>query len=323
LWADDGNFLSARLSHVMIFGLSGLIGLSFAHRPLRFALGIGAVMLATSWYNGPFGQLLFSERSFFGVYRAMHDSEGKFHLIFHGTTLHGAQSLDANKRLQPISYFHPTGPAGQAFKLLSQNGFAKPIAIVGLGAGALACYGKSGQDFVFYEIDAMVERIARNPRLFTYLRDCPPRTSIHLGDARVTLAKAADRSYGMFVLDAFSGDAIPIHLLTREAVELYLSKLVPDGVLLFHISNRYLDLIPVVERVAAELKLTAFLRDDRDVNDAELAEGKQPSTWVIMAREPRLLASFANHAEWHRLRGDHAGTLWTDNYSNILQALRW
>jgi hypothetical protein len=323
LWADRGNVLSGRLAHVLIFGLSGLIGLSFAQRPLRFGLGIAAIMLATGWYSGPFGQVLFSERSFFGVYRALRDGERNFHLIFHGTTLHGAQSLDANKRLQPMSYFHPAGPAGEAFKLLSENGFDKRVAIVGLGAGALACYGKAGQEFVFYEIDALVERIARNSNLFTYLKDCPPRASVQIGDARVTLARATDGSYGMFVLDAFSGDAIPIHLLTREAVELYLSKLVPDGVLLFHISNRYMDLVPVVDRVAADLKLTAFLRHDDEVTEAELAEGKQPSTWAIMAREPKLLEPFASGAGWQALRGDRRGDLWTDNYSNILQVLRW
>jgi len=323
LWADRGDFLSARLAHVLIFSLSGLIGLSFAQRPLRFALGIGAIMLATSWYSGPFGQVLFGERSFFGVYRAMRDSERNFHLIFHGTTLHGAQSLEPKKRLQPMSYFHPSGPAGQAFKLLSENGFDKPVAIVGLGAGALACYGKQGQDFIFYEIDSLVERIARNPNLFTYLKDCPPRTSVQIGDARVTLARAPDRSYGMFILDAFSGDAIPVHLLTQQAVELYLSKLVADGVLLFHISNRYMDLVPVIDRIAAELKLVAFLSHDWEVSEQERAEGKQPSTWVIMARQPSLLAPFQSDSKWKRLTGDLKGELWTDNYSNILRVLRW
>jgi hypothetical protein len=323
LWADRGNVVSARLTHVMIFGLSGLIGLSFARRPLRFGLGIGAIMLATSWYNGPFGQVLFSERSFFGVYRAMREPERNLHVIFHGTTLHGAQNLDPKKRLQPLSYYHPSGPAGEAFAALAENGLDKPVAIVGLGAGAMACYGKPGQDFVFYEIDALVERIARNQALFTYLRDCPPRASVHIGDARVTVAKAADQSYGIFVLDAFSGDAIPIHLLTREAVELYLSKLVPDGVLLFHISNRYMDLVPVVDRVAAELKLTAFLRHDVEVSDLELAEGRQPSTWAILARQPSLLAPFGNDSSWQPLNGERKGELWTDHYSNILQVLRW
>ena len=321
LWA--GDFAPPRVAHLMIFGLSGLIGLSFAQRPLRFGLGIGSIMLATSWYHGPFGDVLFTDRSFFGVYRAVHDSSRNFHFIYHGTTLHGAQRLDAKWRLQPMSYYHPTGPAGQAFKLLSRNGFEKPVAIVGLGAGALACYGQQGQDFVFYEIDALVERIARDQTLFTYLRDCPPRATVQIGDARVTLARVQNGSYGMFVLDAFSGDAIPIHLLTREAVELYLSKLAPDGVLLFHISNRYMDLVAVVDRIATELKLAAFLGDDPEVSESEHGADKQSSTWVVMARDSGMLDSFARDASWRALTGDRHGDLWTDNYSNILKVLRW
>jgi hypothetical protein len=323
LWAERGNVVSARIAHVMIFGLSGLIGLSFAQRPLRFGLGIGAIMLATSWYNGPFGQVLFSERSFFGVYRVTREPDRNLHLILHGTTLHGAQNLDPKTRLQPLSYFHPAGPAGKAFAKVAENGLDKPVAIVGLGAGALACYGKPGQDFVFYEIDALVERIARDQALFTYLQDCPPRVSVHIGDARVTVARAADQAYSVFVLDAFSGDAIPIHLLTREAVELYLSKLVPDGVLLFHISNRYMDLVPVVDRIAAELKLTAFLRHDVEISEMERAQGREPSTWAILARQPLPLEPFRNDSKWQLLKGDRKGELWTDHYANILPVLRW
>ena len=187
----------------------------------------------------------------------------------------------------------------------------------------LACYGKPGQDFVFYEIDALVERIARDQALFTYLQDCPPRVSVHIGDARVTVARAADQAYSVFVLDAFSGDAIPIHLLTREAVELYLSKLVPDGVLLFHISNRYMDLVPVVDRIAAELKLTAFLRHDAEISEMERAQGREPSTWAILARQPKRLEPFRNDSKWQLLKGDRKGELWTDHYANILPVLRW
>ncbi|HEX6173089.1 MAG TPA: hypothetical protein VF089_03675, partial [Candidatus Binatia bacterium] len=200
LWMDRSAVLSARQTHFMIFGLAGLIGLSFARRPLRFGLGIGAIMLATSWYNGPYGEVLLSDRSFFGVYRAIRDPERNVHVIFHGTTLHGAQNLDPKKRLEPLSYYHPSGPAGEAFKALAENGLPKPVAIVGLGAGAMACYGQRGQDFVFYEIDALVERLARDQALFTYLRDCPARVSVHIGDARVTVASAADQAYSVFVL---------------------------------------------------------------------------------------------------------------------------
>ena len=320
-WTRDHQVLSAYVAHIVIFGVSAVIGLSFARRPLRFALGIGAIMLATSGYHGPFGDLLFSERSFFGVYRAMRDTGNKFHFIFHGTTLHGAQSLDPARRRQPLSYYHPTGPAGQVFKSLSAEGFDKPVAIVGLGAGALACYGKPGQVFTFYEIDPLVERIARN--VFTYLKDCSPQISVSIGDARVTLARAPAGFYGMFILDAFSGDSIPIHLLTQEAVELYLSKLVPDGVLLFHVSNRYMDLTRVVDRVAARLNLTALAQHDVKLSDDDIAEGKQPSQWVIMARREKVISAFQDDPRWQPLSNRESGEVWTDDYSNILQVLRW
>jgi hypothetical protein len=322
-WTRGHQIVSGYVAHVLIFGVSALIGLSFLRRPVRFALGIGAMMLATTGYHGAFGAGLLTERSFFGVYRAIRDAENRFHLIFHGTTLHGAQSIDPAARLQPLSYYHPTGPAGQVFGILSANGFDQPVAIVGLGTGALACYGKAGQVFAFYEIDPLVERIARDVNLFTYLRDCPARTSVHIGDARVTLARAATKSYGMFILDAFSGDSIPIHLLTREAVELYLAKLSPDGVLLFHISNRYLDLTKVVARLATELNLAALVQHDVKLSEQEIAEGKQPSVWVILAQREQTLMPLAGESRWKPLIDNRSGDLWTDDYSNIFQVLRW
>ena len=233
------------------------------------------------------------------------------------------QSLDPTRRLKPLSYYHPTGPAGQVLQALSGNGYDKPVAIVGLGAGALACYGKAGQAFDFYEIDPLVERIARDERLFTFLRDCPARISVRLGDARVTLASAAQNSYGIFILDAFNGDSIPIHLLTREAIELYLVKLLPDGILLFHLSNRYMDLTKVVARVAVRLGLTALVQHDVNLSEQEIAEGKQPSVWMVLARQQQTLAPLAGDPRWKSLPDERSDDLWTDSYSNILQVLRW
>jgi hypothetical protein len=321
-WTRGSQALSSHFEHVLIFAVAALIALSFARRPVRFALGLFAIMLATVTYHGAFGNVIFTERSFFGVYRAIRDQGKKFHFMFHGTTLHGAQSLDPSKRLQPLSYYHPTGPAGQIFKRLAANGFDKPVAIVGLGAGALACYAKPDQTFVFYEIDGLVEHIARNPSLFTYLRECAPHAKVHIGDARVTVAGAPDGSYGMFILDAFSGDSIPVHLLTKEAVALYLAKLEPGGLLLFHLSNRYMDLTKIIGRIAAALKVEALIQEDLAVSKEEMAEGKQPSTWLIMAGQKGALGLVQTDPRWKPLAdGDH-GEPWTDNYSNILQALR-
>ncbi len=317
------NQLSPRLAHLLIFGLSGVMGLSFSRRPIRFGLGLAAVMAATYGYYGPFGNVLYAERSFFGVYRTALDQSQRYHVAFHGTTLHGAQSLDPTRRLEPLAYYYRSGPVGHVFGFLRKMGFDKPVAIIGLGAGSIACYGRSGQEFVFYEIDPLVERMARNPKLFTFLRDCPPRTSVIIGDARITLTTAPSDHYGMLIVDAFSGDAIPIHLLTKEAVELYLSKITSDGMLLFHVSNRYMDLPPVLDKLSAKLRLTAFLWDDEKIDPAEEAAGKQPSRWVFMTRSSATAALFARDTNWTRLGGQTNGELWTDDYSNILQALRW
>jgi hypothetical protein len=279
------------------------------------------MMAGLSGYQHPYGSVLYAERSFFGVYRAVLDRSGKYHVIFHGTTAHGTQSLDPARRLESLSYYHRTGPAGQVFAALSLDGFAAPVAAIGLGAGSLACYGKPGQEFLFYELDPLVERLARDARLFTYLRDCPPKAAVTIGDARVMLAQAPDRHYGLIVVDAFSSDSIPIHLLTAEAVALYFAKLDERGLLLFHISNRYFDLSAILDRLRSHLGVAALIQRDVQINAEERADGKSPSIWVVMAREGKMLARLADDARWQPLSGRRSGDLWTDDYSNILRVL--
>jgi spermidine synthase len=315
--------IPARLAHVVIFGSAGVICLRLSRYPRRFGFGLAAIMVASNSYTGPYGKVLYNERSFFGVYRILSDRDNNQHLLFHSTTLHGIQSLEADRRLTPLSYYHPSGPAGEAFRMVAKTHPRAPVAVIGLGAGSLACYGSSGQRFTFYEIDPVVERIARDPRFFTYLRNCPAASDVTIGDARVSLSRAPDHYYGMFVLDAFSSDAIPIHLLTEEALRLYVSKLAPDGVLLFHISNRYFDLAPVLARLAATMNLSVFLREDLRLSDTEALAGKQPSRWVIMAARSAVLAPLRGEQQWQPLSGNSAVDLWTDDHSNLLQALRW
>ena len=163
----------------------------------------------------------------------------------HGTTNHGAEVLDGSTPPQPTLYHHPTGPIGQLFNALPNKDLTSQTAVLGLGAGSMACYSKPGQQWTFYEIDPVIERIARDPSLFTYLRDCPAEFNVVLGDARLELAHAPEAGYGLIVADAFNSDAVPVHLLTREAIDLYLSKLKSDGVLAFDISNRYVDAFPI------------------------------------------------------------------------------
>ncbi len=308
---------------LLICGASAAIFLAFAHRPLRFGVAMTALTFILLWYPSAAGKILYADRSFFGSYRATVDVDGKRHVLFQGTTVHGAQNTDPQLRLQPLTYFHRTGPAGQILSLFAKLRSEGHVAIVGLGTGALACHGSAGQKFTFYEIDPLVEKIARNDSLFTYLRDCPPKVAVILGDARLSLAKAADNYYDLFVLDAFSSDAIPTHLLTREALQLYLKKTTAEGILLAHISNRYMDLAPVLRRLAQNLNLVAYIQNDFNITSTDSAEGKSASRWVVLAHREKDLAPFLVSQRWQRLDERSTGDLWTDDFTNLLRVINW
>ena len=308
---------------MLICGASAVILLAFAGRPIRFGVGFIALTLVSIWYPSPFGKILYTGRSFFGAYRATLDVEGRKHLLFQGTTIHGAQSADERTRLRPLMYYYPTAPVGQVFEINSKVRAEGQVAVVGLGAGALACYGTSTQQFTFYEIDPLVEQIARNEKLFTYLRDCRPKIEVVIGDARISLAKAPNRLYDLFILDAFSSDVIPTHLLTREALELYLKKLAKDGLLLVHISNRFMDLAPILDRLAHNLNLIAYIQNDFHVSAEESRAGKSSSRWVILARNQNALAAYVADPRWQRLNGTLGGELWTDEFTDLLKVISW
>jgi hypothetical protein len=229
------------------------------------------------------------------------------------------QSLSPERNREPLSYYTRSGPVGQVFHAFSGSEKLKRVGVVGLGAGTMACYAASGEEFTFYEIDPLVERIARDPRYFTFLRDCSPQAHVVLGDARISLKNTPDHRYGMFVLNAFGADAIPIHLLTRQAVQLYLSKLVDHGILVFHISNRYLDIQKVLGNVAIDAGLVALVETDT----TEIQAGKLPSRWVIMARTKDDLGTLMGDSRWILLKGDPHTRVWTDDYSSILTVFNW
>ena len=307
------------LGLLLMFGLPALLCFGLSRRPLRFGLGVAAILLASTLYVSDQGRTLHAERTFFGVHRVLLDPGGAFHHLAHGPTLHGAQSLDPARSRTPLSYYHPSGPAGQIFAQLAQA--RGRVAAVGLGAGALACYRQTDQAWVFYEIDPAVERIARDERFFTYLRDCGGDTPVVLGDARLTLADAPAGAYDLLVMDAYTSDAVPVHLLTREALALYLERLAPGGVLAFHISNQFFDLRPVLAGLASDAGLVALAQDDVVVSEAEAADGKRGSQWVVLAREPGDLAALADDRRWYTL--DLPGApLWTDDYSSVLSVLK-
>ena len=295
-------------------------------RPLRFGLGIAAAFLASQFYIGPYGHILDMERSFFGVYRVANDPTGRFRDLLHGATLHGMQSLDPAKSRIPLAYYTAGGPAGQIASAVYDNS-ARDWAIVGLGAGAMACLAEPRQNLTYYEIDPLVAQIAADPRYFTFLRDCAPHAKIELGDARLKLADARDGQYRLIALDAFSGDSIPMHLVTREALQLYLRKLAPSGLIAFHITNQHLDLAPVLGSLAKDATLVAWIEDDSSLTEQQASDGKLGSRWVVMARSKadltHLVASSESFASWVPLEGRSDARLWTDDYSSLLTVINW
>jgi SAM-dependent methyltransferase len=316
---------SAVLLLAMIF-ISCIIGVllySFRQRPTRFGLGMAAVVVVSFFSTSGQNQVLHSERNFFGILNVSKDPTGHYHLLQHGTIIHGAQCLDPARRHEPLIYYSRTGPVGQVFEAFSGKPTRNRVAIIGLGPGTIASYAEAGQHWTFYEINPAVERIARNTRYFTFLKDCPAKVDVVLGDARLSLKQCPDTPYDLLVLDAFNSDSIPVHLLTREALKLYLSKLAADGILAFHISNKYLNLEPVVGNLALDANLACFVREDTEVSENERKAKKAGSVWVALARQMRDLRNLAEDPRWKSLEGHPGARPWTDDYSNIPGVFKW
>jgi hypothetical protein len=318
------------LNTVLMFGVPAVLCYTFADRPLRFALGIAAVMLASVFYAGQHGRALHSERNFFGTLRVTQDPEDRFRRLIHGSTLHGQQALgpggvDSDGRHVPLTYYHPSGPIGQVFEVFNARAGAQPVAVVGLGTGSLAYYAQNNQPWTYYELDPAVERIARNPRYFSFLDECRTQEfRVVIGDARLRLQQESrDREYGLLILDAFSSDAIPVHLITAEALQLYTDKLANDGLLAFHISNRYFNLKLLLANLAQSRNLICYIREDAVSLDEQERTGKTASEWVVMARHATDLGKLADPASgWTPLQGRPGTKIWTDDFSNVLGILK-
>ncbi len=304
-----------------VYGYLGVIGLVVAtafRRPLRLALAAAALFLGIDAAARYGDDSMYRARSFFGVYQ-VRGWEG-YVLLQHGTTTHGGQAMDPSRRREPLTYYHRDGPLGDLFRLATDSVDARSVALVGLGAGTTACYARPDERWTYYEIDPLMVEIARAPALFTYLRDCQPDVRIVVGDARLSLASAPDSSFDLLVLDAFSSDAIPVHLMTREALQLYNRKLRSGGVIAFHISNRYLDLRPVLVELARDARL-AGVTVDRDVTDEQRALLYYGSRWVVLAAHAATLAPLVREADWEVLDPSAPGRLWTDDYSDVLGSM--
>lgn len=323
MFAFKGADSKAPLALVAVYIVPAVICFTFRPRPIRFALSLGALMLASGAYMSANEGVSHRGRSFFGVHRILHKPERNARYLVHGGIIHGVQRLDPSRRREPSTYFHETGPIGQAFATFHGPTAKRRVGVIGLGVGTLAAYGEAGQDWTFYEIDPAIADLAANSRHFSFLADSPARTRVVLGDARISLTKEPPHAFDLLIVDAFSSDAIPVHLLTREALKLYWEKLDAHGVLAFHISNRYIDFAPLLAGLARDAGLVCLVQDDLLLSAADMADEKTASRWAVMARSAGDLGALAHDTRWHALPARPTTVAWTDDFSNPLALFRW
>jgi hypothetical protein len=296
--------------------VAALVLVKFSERRWRFALGVGACLVFVQLLSS--SATLATTRSFFGVNRVRLMEDGALRVLQHGTTVHGVESTRPGETMIPLGYYNPAGPFGRFFSAIAGRGMSR-VGVIGLGTGALACYARPGQSWTFHEIDAAVEQLARDGRFFHFMEACGNDPRIVLGDARLTLGAVPDHGYDLIVIDAFSSDSIPLHLLTREALALYQRKLAPGGIVLFHISNRYLALAPVVAALAADAGAPArrlLYQPEEGSTVARLG------TEVIAVGQPGGdLAFLPAAAGWEA--PPSPALLWTDARSDIVSRIRW
>jgi len=309
---------------VLVIVLTSAAAASFwmRTRPLRFALSIAVLLTAGGAASGG-GEVAEMRRTFFGIHKVLRDAPNNLHQLVHGMTLHGTQFAAPERWREPMDYYHAAGPLGQFFSVLGREepepGKSRTAALVGLGAGASVCYRRPDERWTFFEIDPMVETLARDTRYFHFLEACGGGTKVVLGDARLRLAEAGTGPFDIILLDAFGSDAVPAHLLTVEAMALYRRRLAPGGFILFHLSNRHMDLGPVVAGILKAAGMTGLIQ----VHHPDPAVlGARASRWVLAAARAERLIPFAADGRWRPLKAGQSRP-WTDDYWNILAAIKW
>jgi len=294
--------------------------------PVLFVAALAGLMLVT----GGWERLALSSapgkmtRSFFGIY-SVGDGDG-FRRLVHGTTTHGIENSGSPVRERmPTTYYVPGSGVGAALQAAPRLfGQHARIGVVGLGAGTLACYAQPGQSWTIYEIDPAIVQLARDSGQFHFLSRCLPHARIEIGDARLSLGHEPVNSADILVVDAFSSDSIPMHLMTREAFSIYRRHLAPDGLLLVHISNRYLRLQTVVAAAAQEGGWSARMIV-YDPSPAELANSATRSAWVALSQSPASLDRLVetNSTAWRPLEARAGFATWTDDHASVLPLIRW
>ena len=311
---------------VIVMTYAAAAAFAMRTRPIRFALAIAVLFFAGGLASSAGIDVVEQRRTFFGIHKVVRNASENLFQLYNGMTLHGTQFSAADRLRVPTDYYYPGGPLGQVFAALKDADAGRRVAVIGLGAGATACYRRPGGDWVFFEIDSHVEALARDTRYFHFLDQCGGDTSVVLGDARLRLAEdrwgLAEKGRGpfdMIILDAFGSDAVPAHLLTLEAMALYKSRLAPGGLMLFHLSNRHM----VLEPVAAALLQSADMAGLAQTHVPDPPRtGTRASLWVIGAETLGPLAAFSGDARWRRLVAPTKRP-WTDDYWNFLESIKW
>ncbi|MCX7885891.1 MAG: fused MFS/spermidine synthase [Verrucomicrobiae bacterium] len=318
LWPPE----TARAAVFLKLTAPAVAALLLRRRPAAFGFAVAALFAVATWLPGERERVLRVERSFFGVHRVRRDVQGEFHYLEHGTTLHGVQNMIQANRDEPLGYYSRGGPVGQLFAARRQMRLPmRRVGLVGLGIGSMAAYAEPGERWTFFEIDPVVARIARDSELFTHLANCRGEVDVVLGDARLSLQRCDER-FDVLVLDAYSSDSIPLHLMTREALRLYLQRLAPDGWLIFHFSNRHFRLQPVLAALAEDAGLACRVQEQARVSAQEKSRGIRASSWAVMCRAESDLGVLLGDARWQVADRGLKLRVWTDDYASVLPLLR-
>ena len=320
-----------RLAVLWMYVLPLLCAFVWSKRPIRYAVALGGILLVSTMHGGLTGNTIHTERDFFGVLKVRRDPSGRYLLLVSGSTLHGAQALDPKSKRMPLTYYFPSGPVGDVVGPLPPVA-APPgprqrrVGVIGLGVGSLAAYANAGEAWTFFELNPRVVGIAKS--YFSYLSDVPPGTdvAIEVGDARLRLREGSAGRFDLLVLDAFSSDAIPVHLMTREAITIYRRALAPGGILLAHISNRHVLLEPILAALAGDANMLAIGRNHQlDVDPEREAEAEKASShWVCLSESYEALDAIAvKNKQWRRLPPPTNQKVWTDDFANVLAAMHF
>ncbi|UFX47429.1 fused MFS/spermidine synthase [Bradyrhizobium sp. 41S5] len=304
--------------------LSALLALALnANRWKIFATVVVALVVLRA-YPSDDGRVE-TVRSFFGVHKIVVTPNGQYHVLMHGTTIHGAERFKNDDgtpvtgKPEPISYYHKDGGIGQAITAMRERkGAPLKVAVIGLGSGTLTCASAPGEDWRFFEIDQSMVDTARDPKYFTYIQSCEPNLKPVIGDARLTFAKEPDGVYDLIIVDAYSSDAIPIHLATEEAMAIYKEKLAPQGAVVMHVSNRHLELASVVVGIADANDMKSWVYSEDSGRDNEYIFS---TSVVVSAREDADVGKLASSDVWTETDANEKQWVWTDDYSNVLGAV--